>query len=78
MTWRESYTPIIAAILHEYPEDTKERRRALRDAYPADERAHWPYKVWLDTIQRMTGKNAVRKPKNTPSDAQLKLCEVAQ
>ncbi len=45
MTWREQYRPIIAAILREYPTDTPERRKALRDAYPAGERAHYPYKA---------------------------------
>lgn len=77
MTWRERYTPIIAAILLEHPEDTKERRKALHEAYPAGERAHWPYTVWLDTIKCMTGKGAVPKSKNAPPDGQLKLFEVS-
>lgn len=63
MTWRERYTPIIAAIIKDHPTDTPERRKALRDAYPAGERAHHPYKVWLDEIAVQTGKIPRRKPK---------------
>lgn len=75
-TWREYMAPIIAAVLQEHPNDTRERRKALRDAYPAGERAHHPYKVWLDEIARQTGKkpNPVRSG-NKPAPGQLKLME---
>lgn len=54
-TWRERLAPIIAAALDSLPEDAtlKEKRRALRDAYPKLlGRVHWPYKVWLDECRK--------------------------
>lgn len=57
-SWREHFIPIIAAVLREHPADGQERRKALREAWPASERAHHPYKIWLDEISRQTG----RKP----------------
>lgn len=52
-TWRGICTPIIAKIL----QDTKGQpesviRKALIDGYPFGERAMYPYKIWLDEIQR--------------------------
>lgn len=64
MTWREHYAPIITAVLKAHPEDTPERRKALRDAYPAGERAHWPYKVWLDEVALQTGKKTRTRSRN--------------
>ena len=42
----------------------------------AGERAHWPYKVYLDEIARQTGKkpNPIRRDKkNRPAPGQLSL-----
>lgn len=74
MTRREFYAPIIAAVLRKHPTDTRERRKALRDAYPAGERAHWPYKVWLDEIARQTGRKPAPKAKGSaPATGQARL-----
>ena len=76
--WREVAIPIIAAVLKQYPEDGPERRKALRDAYPFGERAHFPYKVWLDEIAWLTGKKRKRKPKKPdPIVGQLSILETS-
>lgn len=75
-SWRESFRPIIAAVLREHPEDTPERRKALREAWPAGERAHNPYKIWLDEIARQTGRKpplGPRPPRNGPVPGQGRL-----
>ena len=54
-TWREIAKPIIARVLQEYPGDSNEQKAALRESYPFGERRYWPYKVWLDEIQRQKG-----------------------
>ena len=50
--WRTISARIIAAVLAEHPDDTPEQRKALRNAYPFGERAHYPYKIWLSEITR--------------------------
>jgi hypothetical protein len=58
-TWREISTPIVFKTLEATKgKSEKEIRKALSDAYPFGERAMYPYKVWLDEIQRQ------RKKKN--------------
>lgn len=56
--WRNRAMPIIAAVLREYPDDSPERRKALRDAYPFGERKFHPYKIWLSEVKRQTAKGA--------------------
>ena len=53
-TWRDIARPIIREVLAKKLEP-KEERKALREAYPFGIREHWPYKVWLDEIQRQRG-----------------------
>ena len=60
-TWREKAAPIIAAGLAKYPEDNRERKKALRDAYPFGVREYHPYKIWLDEIRRQTGRKKTEK-----------------
>lgn len=36
----------------------------LREAYPFGERAHWPYKVWLEEIRTALGYVNIRKPRS--------------
>lgn len=56
MTWREQAAPIIAdTILRVGRQDQQALRRALRDAYPFGERAHYPYKAWRDEIKAQLG-----------------------
>ncbi len=48
MTWRQKARPIIAAVLAMTKgQDERSIRRALREAYPFDEREMYPYKAWL-------------------------------
>ena len=73
-SWRDYMQPIIAAVLAAHPDEGPERRAALRKAYPAGERAHHPYKVWLDEIARQTGKKPpLGTRKKAPNPGQLNL-----
>ncbi len=56
MTWRQRFKPLIAEVLDQVrgrPEG--EVKAALRDAFPAGPREHWPYRVWLDEIRAQRG-----------------------
>lgn len=62
MSWRETAKPIIAEILERTKDSpAKERRIALRDAYPFGERKYWPYKVWLNEIKRQETEMRTRR-----------------
>ena len=59
--WRRKSREIVAATIQSVGSDNpKTLHAALIEAYPFGERKHWPYKVWLDEIQRQlhTGKHA--------------------
>lgn len=43
--------------------DVLELRVKLREAYPFGDRAHWPYKVWLEEIRTALGYANTRKPR---------------
>lgn len=51
--WRQKAREIILRALADLPADatTKEKAKAVRDAYPFGERARWPYKIWLCEVQ---------------------------
>lgn len=54
--WRAKAREIVNRVLHETQgQDEATVRRALRDAYPFGPRRYWPYKVWLDEVQRQRG-----------------------
>lgn len=56
MSWRDRAKPIIARVLWEHRgADEATIRAALREAYPFGQRAHHPYKTWLDEIHRQRG-----------------------
>lgn len=56
-TWRSRCAPVIASVLRATEGlEPKDRRRALREAYPFGERKRRPYVVWLDEIKRQTGR----------------------
>ena len=55
-TWRDSCRPFIAEILKANEgKSLKEKRKALRDAYPWGERAMHPYKIWCDEVKIQLG-----------------------
>lgn len=55
--WRREARPIVAAVLERFDDpQSRDCRRALREAYPFGPREHWPYKVWLDEIAVQTGR----------------------
>lgn len=57
MTWRDDARPIISRVLSENPGlDEKALRKLLRDAYPFNQKLHWPYKVWCDEVNVHLGK----------------------
>lgn len=56
MSWRDHARPIIHSALEATKgKPEKDIRAALRAAYPYGVRRHWPYKIWLDEIQRQRG-----------------------
>lgn len=63
MTRADVAREIIWAVLREHPEDTPERRKALRESYPWGERAYHPYKVWCRVLREMTGRKKPPKPR---------------
>jgi adenine-specific DNA glycosylase len=74
--WRDVCRPIIAQVLKDTQgKPEQDIRRALRDAYPFNERKMWPYKVWLSEIalQRGKAKRAWKKNSPDPDPAQEKL-----
>ena len=71
-TWRERARPIIARVLKETQgQDEMVVRRALRDAYPFGQRQYWPYKAWLDEIQRQRGLKKPKPKEEDPRQGQL-------
>lgn len=62
MSWRDHAKRVIELIIKEYGHDEKLLKQKLHDAYPFRWRKWYPYKIWLDEIQRQTGK---KKPLNT-------------
>jgi hypothetical protein len=55
--WRRAAAPIIERVLIETAGRLDaEVRAALRAAYPFGERAHHPYRIWLDEIRIQTGR----------------------
>lgn len=47
--------------------DVLQLRAKLREAYPFGDRAHWPYKVWLEEIRTALGYANTRKPRSRKS-----------
>lgn len=73
-TWRERAAPIIERVLAETARCTpRERRAALREAYPFGPKEYWPYKVWLSEIKAQTqgrptrARRAIDHDTHTPS-----------
>ena len=70
--WRRRAAPIIARVLTENAGKADEEiRTALFDAYPFGERAHHPYRIWLDEIKVQSGLKkitpTIRKLQGRPS-----------
>lgn len=71
-TWRERARPIITKVLKETEgKEEKEIVEALRNAYPFGERAHHPYKIWLDEIKVQRGKKRVKQELPNPNQEKL-------
>lgn len=47
--WRSEARRVIREVLKDNPDNP---RKSVRAAYPFGERAHWPYKIWLEEIRR--------------------------
>lgn len=55
-SWRSVARPIVTDVVRRVGlADRKALRKALREAYPFGERAHWPYKAWLAEVKAQTG-----------------------
>lgn len=48
MNWSQKSREVIARVHARLPENAtlKQRKAALRDAYPFGERNYWPYRAW--------------------------------
>lgn len=56
-TWRARAEPLVRRVLDEtMGQPERDRRAALRAAYPFGERRMWPYKCWLAEIRRQLGR----------------------
>jgi hypothetical protein len=57
LTWREKSERVIRQTLASLPAGAslKDRRAALRAAYPFGERAQFPYKMWLKCVRQALG-----------------------
>jgi hypothetical protein len=69
MSWRDRARPIIAAVLAEMEgKSLKEKRAALREAFPFGPRQYHPYKIWLSECAYQLG---LKKPKTRQKNAPL-------
>lgn len=51
--WRAYSKKVIAEVTSDKGiSDPETLEKAIRAAYPFGERAHWPYKVWLEEVRR--------------------------
>lgn len=70
MTWRDRCRPLIAQTIQEHQDkDMKSVRKALREAYPWDQRSLHPYKIWCSEVRRQLGIGP--EPKPDPNQMQL-------
>lgn len=73
MTWSDRAAPIVAEVIRRVGRhDRQALRKALIDAYPFGERAHFPYKAWLCEVRRQLG-HPLNRPKADPANPQLDL-----
>lgn len=74
-TWREIAAAEVQKALQTVSNryDQREVRAVLREAYPFGERAHYPYKVWLEECRKAIGR-PLAKPRSRP-DPQMSLLE---
>lgn len=69
-SWRDSAKEIISQVLKDNEgKNLKEKRAALRNAYPWGERAMHPYKIWCDECRVQLGikKKKIRGEINNPN-----------
>lgn len=62
--WTRLSKERIAEVHRRLPEDAtfKERKAALKDAYPFGERAYWPYKAWCKARKAYLAKYDPKTP----------------
>lgn len=52
-SWRPIARRVIQRVIAEVGRDDEARlRKAISAAYPFGDRKHYPYKIWLDEVQR--------------------------
>lgn len=68
MSWTEQARKVIAQVHATLPEDAtlKQRKAALKNAYPFGPRQYWPYRAWCKARREylarfITGKDAEAK-----------------
>jgi len=74
-TWVSAAAAKIREVLAELPADAGEAdcSRAIRDAYPWEPRAHWPYKAWLKARKAALDARFGRMTVPVIADAQISL-----
>lgn len=62
--WRRISREVIATVLAALPVTAtlKEKRKAVRNAYPFGTREHHPYKMWCKEVQEALGKRGAKEP----------------
>lgn len=66
-TWRDRLEPVARAALASLPPTAtdKDKRRALRGAWPLGPRKYWPYRVWLDVCAKLLHRQKGRIPQRS-------------
>jgi hypothetical protein len=65
VNWAERAREAIAQAHGQIPEDCpfKERKAAIKAAYPFGERAYWPYKAWCNAQRAYLSRYDPKAPK---------------
>lgn len=67
--WREIAARTIQQVIDDNPNlSAGELRKAISNAYPFGQRAHHPYKIWLDEVKRRLSPRKLPTRKECVSD----------
>lgn len=71
MEWAQQAREVVHATLASLPfgATVKEKRAALRQAYPFGPRQYWPYKAWCKAVRQSLGLPTKTKRKKKPTES---------
>ena len=73
MSWADTAAPIVGEVVRKVGrDDIQALRKALREAYPFNQRANAPYKAWLSEVRRQLG-HPLNTPKTDPANRQTDM-----